>query len=61
MQLRDKDTVLIANAEAVELGKAVQIMRGIAGIYYDLRGPVTSTTTTARRVVTTTSDGGGGE
>ena len=56
--MRDRDTVLIANAEGVELSKAVQIMRGIAGIYYDFRGPVTSTTTTARRVVTTTSDAG---
>lgn len=58
VEMRDRDTVLIANAEAVELSKAVQIMRGIAGIYYDFRGPVTSTTTTARRVVTTTSDAG---
>ncbi len=59
VQMRDKDTVLIANAEAVELSKAVQIMRGVAGIYYDFRGPATSTTTTSgRRVVTTTSDGG---
>ena len=59
--MRDKDTVLITNADAVELSKAVQIMRGIAGIYYDFRGPVTTTTTTARRVITSTSDGGGGE
>ncbi|RYC30753.1 polysaccharide export protein [Lichenibacterium minor] len=61
VQMRDKDTVLITNADAVELSKAVQIMRGIAGIYYDFRGPVTTTTTTARRVITSTSDGGGGE
>ena len=58
VEMRDRDTVLIANAQTVELSKAVQIMRGIAGIYYDFRGPVTSTTTTARRVVTTTSDAG---
>ncbi len=57
VQMRDKDTVLIANAEAVELSKAVQIMRGIAGIYYDFRGPVTSTITTGRRVITTSSGG----
>ncbi len=58
VQLHDKDAVLIANAATVELSKVVQIMRGIAGIYYDFRGPVTSTTATARRVVTTTSDAG---
>ena len=62
VQMRDKDTVLITNADAVELSKAVQIMRGIAGIYYDFRGPsTTTTTTTARRVITTTSDSGGGD
>ena len=59
VQLRDKDTVLIANAPAVELGKVVQIMRGVAGIYYDLRGPVTSTTIGPRRVTTTLSTGSG--
>lgn len=62
VQMRDKDTVLITNADAVELSKAVQIMRGIAGIYYDFRGPVTTTTATRRGVVTTTTtDGGGGD
>jgi polysaccharide export outer membrane protein len=61
VQMRDKDTVLITNADAVELSKAVQIMRGIAGIYYDFRGPVTTTTRTRAGVITTTSDGGGGE
>ena len=58
VQLRDKDAIMIANAVGVELSKAVQIMRGIAGIYYDFRGPVTSTTTLPRRVITTTSDTG---
>ena len=61
VQLRDKDTVLITNADAVELAKAVQIMRGIAGIYYDFRGPVTTTSAAGRTTVTTTSEGGGGD
>ena len=59
--MRDKDTVLITNADAVELSKAVQIMRGIAGIYYDFRGPVTTTTDAGRTVVTTSTEGGEGD
>jgi polysaccharide export outer membrane protein len=59
VQMRDKDLVLITNAESVGFSKLVQIMRGVAGIYYDFRGPVTSSTTTrAGRVTTTTSSGG---
>lgn len=58
VQMRDKDTVLITNADAVELAKAVQIMRGIAGIYYDFRGPVT---TSGSRAVVTATEGGGAD
>ncbi len=57
VQLRDKDIVLITNAESVSFGKLVQIMRGVAGIYYDFRGPVTATTSTR----TTTVEGGGAD
>ncbi len=44
VELRDKDIVLVTNAESVSFSKLVQIMRGVAGIYYDFRGPVTATT-----------------
>ena len=46
VQMRDKDIVLVANAESVSFSKLVQIMRGVAGIYYDFRGPLTSATRT---------------
>ena len=57
VELRDKDIVLVTNAESVSFSKLVQIMRGVAGIYYDFRGPVTATTGTR----TTTVEGGGAD
>ena len=61
VQMRDKDLVLITNAESVGFAKLVQIMRGVAGIYYDFRGPVTSTTTQGRVTTTTSSAGSSSE
>ena len=58
VQLRDKDIILVTNAESVSFSKLVQIMRGVAGIYYDFRGPVTATTGTR---TTTTIEGGGAD
>ncbi len=34
--LRDKDIVLIANAETAQLQKALQVLRGFTGAYFDL-------------------------
>lgn len=59
VQMRDKDVVLFSNAESAQLSKAVGILRGIAGIYYDFRGP--QTTTTNGRTTVITGGGGGGE
>ena len=36
MLLRDKDIVLIANAEATQIQKALTILRGFTGAYFDL-------------------------
>lgn len=58
VELRDKDIILVTNAESVSFSKLVQIMRGVAGIYYDFRGPVTATTGTR---TTTTIEGGGAD
>jgi hypothetical protein len=35
--MRDKDVVLIANAEAVQLQKLLAVVRGFTGIAYDLK------------------------
>jgi polysaccharide export outer membrane protein len=37
IQMRDKDVVLITNADGVQLQKALQIVRGFTGIAYDLK------------------------
>jgi polysaccharide export outer membrane protein len=37
IQMRDKDVVLIANAEAVQLQKLLAVVRGFTGIAYDLK------------------------
>lgn len=37
VQMRDKDVVLIADAEAVQLQKMLAIIRGFTGIAYDLK------------------------
>lgn len=37
VQMRDKDTILVTNAAAVELQKMLGIARNISGIYYDLK------------------------
>ncbi len=58
VQMRDKDVVLVANAQAVELSKAVQILRGIAGIYYDFRTPAASTSRGTGSTVVTGEGGG---
>lgn len=36
IQMRDKDVVLVTNAEAVQLGKALAVVRGFTGIAYDI-------------------------
>lgn len=58
VQLQDKDVLLFANAESVQLSKVIAILRGIGGIYYDFRGAQTTTTSTRRGITTTTSGGG---
>jgi polysaccharide export outer membrane protein len=37
VQMRDKDTILMTDASAVELNKLLGITRGFTGIYYDLK------------------------
>ncbi len=37
VQMRDKDVVLVTNADATQLAKLLAIVRGITGIYYDLK------------------------
>ena len=37
VQMRDKDTVLITDAEGAELAKLLNIVRGFTGIYFDLK------------------------
>ena len=37
IQMRDKDVVLITNAEATQLQKLLQVIRGFTGIAYDLK------------------------
>jgi polysaccharide biosynthesis/export protein len=37
VQMRDKDVVLITNAETTQLQKALAVVRGFTGIAYDLR------------------------
>jgi polysaccharide export outer membrane protein len=37
MQMRDKDVVLISNAESTQLLKLLQVVRGFTGIAYDLK------------------------
>ena len=36
IQLRDKDVVLITNADSVQFLKIMQVVRSITGAYYDL-------------------------
>jgi polysaccharide export outer membrane protein len=35
--LRDKDVVLLSNSQATQLLKVLQILRGVSGIYFDLK------------------------
>lgn len=51
VELRNKDMILVTNAESASFSKLVQIMRGVAGIYYDFRGPLTSSNTTRTSTV----------
>jgi polysaccharide biosynthesis/export protein len=37
LQMRDKDVILITNAEATQLQKSLAIIRGFSGIAYDLK------------------------
>jgi polysaccharide export outer membrane protein len=37
VQMRDKDTILITNADTTELQKILAIVRNITGIYFDLK------------------------
>jgi polysaccharide biosynthesis/export protein len=37
VQMRDKDVILVTNADAVELQKLLGIVRGFTGIFYDLK------------------------
>jgi polysaccharide export outer membrane protein len=37
IQIRDKDVILISNAEATQLQKTLAVVRGFTGIAYDLR------------------------
>ena len=36
VQMRDKDVILISNAETTQLQKALAVVRGFTGIAYDL-------------------------
>jgi polysaccharide export outer membrane protein len=42
VQMRDKDVVLITNAEAVQLQKLLSVVRGFTGIAYDLKRGTTN-------------------
>ena len=61
VQMRDKDVVLITNAESVQFSKLMTIVRTIAGSYYDFRVPGSAGSNTASRTTestaTTSSDG----
>jgi hypothetical protein len=37
IQMRDKDVLLIANAEATQIQKMLNLVRGVTGIAYDLK------------------------
>lgn len=52
VQMRDKDVVLVTNADSVQLSKFLAIVKDIAGIYYDfaLPGGSSSAKTTATTV-----------
>ncbi len=36
IQMRDKDVVLVTNAEATQLQKLINLARGVSGIAYDV-------------------------
>ena len=38
--LRDKDIVLLANSQTTQLLKVLQVLRGISGIYFDVKRSV---------------------
>jgi polysaccharide export outer membrane protein len=40
IQMRDKDVILITNAEATQLQKLLAVVRGFTGVAYDLSRPV---------------------
>jgi polysaccharide export outer membrane protein len=37
VQLRDKDVILMTNADAVQLQKLLTMVRGVTGVYYDIK------------------------
>ena len=60
--MRDKDVVLITNAESVQFSKLMTIVRTIAGSYYDFRVPGSAGSNhggrgTTESTATTSSDG----
>ena len=57
VQLRDKDVILITNAQSVQLSKLLVIVKNIAGIYYDFAIPGGGGGAAAR-VTKVTPDGG---
>ena len=40
ISVRDKDVILVSNAEATQLQKFLLLVRGFTGVVYDIRKPL---------------------